>query len=236
MKYPANFLMCAQGSPEWLAARLGCVTASQVKRALGKGEARETYKIELLTERLTGRAVEHYVSAAMAFGTENEPLAKGAYVIETGRDTEEVGFVLHPTIKRAGCSPDALMGTEGLAEFKVPNAGTHIRYLLDDVVPDEYVPQIMWQLACTQREWCDFVSFQPPERGFNEGLSLFVKRAYRDESYIADMEKKVVQFLSEIDQLVTKLTSRVTLEDQLRASLEQQARSMGPEAASLPEL
>src|ERR1700678_1993105 len=111
---PPNFLDVDQQTPEWLAARIGCVPASRVKDVVAKlkngkeSAARASYKLELLTEVLTGRATEHYVSQAMDFGSENEPLARTTYEIAKGVEVERVGFVLHPTIKRAGASPDGL--------------------------------------------------------------------------------------------------------------------------------
>ena len=109
---PPNFLDVDQQTPEWLIARVGCVTASRVKDVVAKlkngkeSAARASYKLELLTELLTGRATEHYVSQAMDFGTENEPLARTTYELNQGVEVERVGFVLHPQIKHAGASPD----------------------------------------------------------------------------------------------------------------------------------
>lgn len=231
---------CQQGDATWFNARLGHVTSSDViraikerKRGTGPLAERERYKRELLLESLTGVPTEHYVSPAMDFGREYEPMARAEYEMAKGVDLELVGYVLHPRLPRCGASPDALVGEDGLVELKVPNADTHLEYIIDDVVPDEYVPQMMWQMACTGRQWCDFVSFQPPERNFDERLSMFIKKLARDDSYIAEMEAKVQQFLVEVNAMAENLGR--SLEDQLRASIARIPHSMGPEAAEIPD-
>lgn len=250
-----NVLMMEQGSKEWFEARLGCVTASRVIAALSflkrSGEssaAREDYKIDLVTEILSHKPVTHYVSPAMLYGIENEHWALEAYELRSGSKVEHneptgkvdaadeiirVGFVKHPAIERAGASPDGMVGEDGLVELKVPEPRTHIRYVLGGVVPPKYIPQMMWQMACTGRKWNDFVSYDPR---MIDGPDLFIVRLERNDEIIAEMEKQVIRFCGEVDDLVSRLRKPMTLEDQLRISLEAQARSMGPETASLPEL
>lgn len=200
---------CVQGSAAWFEARVGCVTASRVadvlaklKRKDGEAAARYNYRIQLLSESLTGQPDPHYVSTWMKEGIENEPLARTAYELKTGNDVELVGFVLHPSIDRCGASPDGLIGRDGLIEIKCPKTTTHIEYLLAGVVPDEYKAQMLWQMACTGRQWCDFVSYDPR---LPEHLQLFIVRLTRDDKEIADMEQKVEQFIAEIDALAAKL-------------------------------
>lgn len=211
MKHPDNFVNCVQGSMEWFEARLGCVTASRVADALamlknGKSsQKREDYKMEILTEALTGTVVEHYVSPAMDFGTQNEGLARSAYEMQTGAEVDLVGFVYHQMIKRSGASPDGLVGEDGLVEMKVPNTSTHLGYLVEGVVPWQYVPQMMWQMACTDRKWCDFVSYDPR---LPEAFSLFLVRLYRNEETIYEMEKGVEQFISEVNEMASILLER----------------------------
>ena len=208
MKLPDNFLNVQQGTPEWLQARTGCVTASRVKDVVAKlkngkeSAARASYKLEVLTEILTGKACEHYVSLAMDFGSENEPLARACYEIDRSVEVERIGFVLHPFIKRAGASPDGLVGDDGLVEIKVPNTTTHLQYLIAETVPDEYVPQMMWQMACTGREWCDFVSYDPR---LPSDFGLFIVRLQRDDKLIADMEREVESFIAEVNSMAEKL-------------------------------
>ena len=117
---------------------------------------------------------------------------------------EEIGFVQHPSIEQAGASPDGLVGDDGLVEIKCPNTATHIETLLSQSVPAKYLPQIQWQLACTNRQWCDFVSFDPR---MPEGAQLFIKQVTVDRDYIAQMEQEVCKFLSEVDQKLSQLRS-----------------------------
>ncbi len=217
---------CIQGSVEWFEARCGAVTASRVadaiailKRKEGEAAVRRNLRYQIVGERLTGVHADSYVSDAMNWGTENEPLARTAYEIQTGEDVQLIGYVLHPELEYAGASPDGMVGTDGLIECKCPNTITHLGYLIGEVVPEEYKPQMLWQMACTGRKWCDFVSFDPrlPER-----YQLFVKRFHRDDAEIARMTDEVVKFLAEVDAMIASLPNvgESSLERQLINSLE----------------
>jgi putative phage-type endonuclease len=197
-----------QRSPEWYAARLGKVTASRVadiiaKTKSGYSTSRANYMAELVCERLTGKQGDFYQNAAMAWGTETEPMARSAYEAHSGNLVTETGLVLHPSIADAGASPDGLIDEDGLVEIKCPNTSTHIDTLLDEKVPSKYVTQIMWQMACTERKWCDFVSFDPR---MPEHMQIFVKRVERDDDMIIELEREVEKFLSELDEKINKLS------------------------------
>ena len=190
-----------------MAARLGKVTASRMadlcaKTKTGYGASRRNYLAQLVAERLTGAAQESYSNAAMQWGVENEGFAADAYSFRTGLDVEVCGFYDHPTIPMSGASPDRLVGNDGLLEVKCPNTATHIDTLLDDSVDGKYILQMQWQMACTGRQWCDFVSFDPrlPER-----LRLFVRRVPRDAEKIAELEKETRLFLRELDGKIAAL-------------------------------
>jgi len=196
-----------QGTIEWFAARCGKVTASRVadiiaKTKTGYSTSRENYLAQIVCERMTGKPAESYSNNAMQWGTDQEPFARAAY--ESAKDVlvEEVGFVLHPNISEAGASPDGLVGEFGLVEIKCPNTATHIQTLLDQKVPEKYNTQMQWQMACTQRHWCDFVSFDPR---MAEGLQLFIKRVEFDPLYVANLEKEVINFLFDVEYKITKL-------------------------------
>lgn len=197
-----------QGSPDWLAMRVGRVTGSRVSDVLsylkkgGESQARKDYKAEIVCEILTGLAAEHYVSPAMEWGTANEEFARAAYEIERDATVNTIGFAVHPHIDRFGASPDGLVGDRGLIEIKCPNTSTHIDYLLADEVPEQYQPQMLAEMACTGREWCDFISFDPR---LPKNLQLFVKRFDRDEERIGALEREVGKFLEEVDVIVGKL-------------------------------
>lgn len=199
-----------QGSQEWFDARLGRVTASRVadvvaKTKSGYSASRANYAAQLIAERLTGTVAESYSNAAMQHGTDTEPQARMAYEFYRDADVVEVGFVAHPSIAETGASPDGLVKADGLVEIKCPNTATHIDTLLGGSVPGKYVTQIQWQLACTGRAWCDFVSFDPR---LPESMRLFVQRVERDDERIAELEQEVTAFLGEVAEKVRALKSK----------------------------
>jgi len=196
-----------QGSDEWHALRRGKVTASRVadviaKTKTGWGASRANYAAELIAERLTEATAEKFTNAAMAWGTEKEPEARAAYEFYTDATVDEIAFVDHPTIPMTGASPDGLVGAAGLVEIKCPNTATHLETLLGQVVPAKYATQMQWQMACTGREWCDFVSFDPR---MPESMRLFIKRVERNAELIAELERDVTAFLKEVDDKVAAL-------------------------------
>ena len=198
-----------QRTEEWFSARLGKVTASRVADVLakiksGESASRKNYKMELVVQRLTGKAGESFTNAAMEWGTEQEPFARMAYEAHTGTFVKEEGFVDHPTIEGFGCSPDGIVG-EGLIEIKCPNTANHIETVLENKAPSKYIPQMQCQMAVTGAKWCDFVSFDPR---VPEDLQLFVVRVERDQEYIDSMEVEVKQFLSEVLDLFNQLKAR----------------------------
>ena len=198
-----------QGTEEWHQIRLGKVTASRVSDVMSKiksGESagRKNYKMDLVVERLTNTPTSSFTNAAMAWGTETEPLARMAYEVHSGNFVETVAFIQHPSSKWFGCSPDGLVG-KGLIEIKCPNTATHIDYLLAGVPPAKYVPQMQTQMACTGAKWCDFVSFDPR---LPDELQLLVVRLDRDEVYIQQIEDEVKQFLDEVKQIYSQLKAR----------------------------
>lgn len=204
-----------QGSEEWFAARCGKVTASRVadvvaRTKTGWGASRANYMAELVAERLTGVPAERFTNAAMQWGTDMEPMARMAYEFYSNADVTETGFVLHPEIPESGASPDGLITDSGLVEIKCPNTATHIDTLLGQSVPGKYVTQIQWQLACTRREWCDFVSFDPR---MPESMRMFVQRVHRDDDQIAQLERDVVEFLIELRDKVNRLKARFEPEE-----------------------
>lgn len=196
-----------QGSLEWFADRLGKATASRIadiiaKTKSGYSTSRENYCVELALERITGNRQEMYVNDAMKWGTDTEPLARAAYEARTGAIVDEVGMVPHPVIAMSGASPDGCIDDDGLIEIKCPNSATHMKTLLNKKPDGKYITQMMWQMACTGRKWCDFVSFDPR---FPEHLQLFVTRVERDEAVIKAMEAEVATFLDEVAQMVSQL-------------------------------
>lgn len=199
--------MSEQGTDAWLAERMGKVTASRIadmmaKTKTGWGASRANYAAQLIAERLTGVPAESFSNAAMKWGTEIEPQARAAYEFYCGLSVTETGFVPHPAIDQSGASPDGMVSSDGLVEIKCPNTATHIETLLGGVVPGKYNYQMQWQMACTGRAWCDWVSFDPR---MPESMRLFTKRVMRDAVLIRELETEIKAFLAEIDNTVSKL-------------------------------
>jgi putative phage-type endonuclease len=200
--------MTEQRTDQWLLDRLGHVTASKADCVLaGKETAkRQGYIIQLVTERLTGQVQDSFSNSAMAWGTEQEPVARAVYQSTLAGDlfVEETGFVKHPSIEWLGASPDGLVG-DGLVEIKCPNSTTHVEYLMDGKVPAKYKPQMMVQMLCTQRKWCDFVSFDPR---LPDDLQLFIVRFEPKQEELDKIESAIKDFLAEVDKATNKLRGK----------------------------
>lgn len=201
----------AQGSPEWIRQRIGYLTASRMAIAMdflksGKeSEARKKLKFDILAERLTDAAVEHYVTDEMRWGIENEPSARETYEAMSGSLVMPMGFVPHPTIELFGASPDGAVDADGLVEFKCPKTTTHIAWMLAGQVPEQHKPQMLAQLACTRRQWVDFVSYDPR---VPEAQQLFVRRFQPKPEDIAAVEKAAQEFLVEVEAMFEQLTMK----------------------------
>lgn len=199
-----------QRSAAWFAARLGKATASKIADIMattksGPAASRKNYAAQLICERLTGTPTETFTNAAMQWGTDNEADARARYQMEKLCEVVEVGFVDHPTIAMAGASPDGLVGDDGLVEIKCPSTATHIETLRSKAVPTAYVKQMMWQMACTDRAWCDFMSFDP--RLPDEMQSIII-RLHRCPDMIGEMEAEVAKFLAEVEEAVADLRAQ----------------------------
>lgn len=196
-----------QKSDAWWAARLGKVTASRVadvmaKTRSGPAASRKNYMMELLCERLTGQRQEGFTSAAMQRGVDLEPIARSAYEVETGEIVTECGFIQHPEIEMMGASPDGLVGDSGLIEIKCMNTAQHVDVIRTGKPDSRYQWQMLAQMACSGREWCDFVSF---DDRLPESLQYRCIRFERDSKRIAEMEDEIRVFLKELGELVNEL-------------------------------
>lgn len=199
--------MIEQGTIEWRQQRCGKVTASRVhdiiaKTKTGYSASRANYMAELIVERLTGNPVEGYTNAAMQWGTDQEPMARAAYEFLSDNPVEQVGFIEHPRIPLTGCSPDGLVGADGLLEAKCPNTATHIETLLGGEIALKYFTQMQWQMACCERDFCDFVSFDPR---LPASMQIHITRVKRDQAFIVTLEREVAAFLDELAQKVDTL-------------------------------
>jgi putative phage-type endonuclease len=199
-----------QGSAEWVKARVGLLTASNMASAMSftkdgkESAARRKLKRDLLAERLVGAAVDHFVSDAMQWGLDTEAKAKEAFEAASGEILLPAGFVEHKTIPFFGATPDALIDGDGIFEAKCPTTATHLDYLLAGKVPAEYKPQMVAQMLCTRRRYGVFVSFDPrlpPKQ------QLFVRRYDPTPEEFAEVESAAVKFLAEVETMWEALHS-----------------------------
>ena len=194
-----EIINCEQGSEEWLHHRLGIVTASEFDTVMakGQGKTRRTYMLKLIGEILTGEPQERYTNKHMERGHEMEPEARDYYAFMSDVEPQRVGFLKRG---RIGCSPDSLIGENGMHEIKTKLPHLHIDVLLNDVLPSEHKAQCQGSLWVAEREWIDFQSYWPKLPGF-------IKRVYRDEKYIKTIEQEVNTFIEEMDKLIDRIKS-----------------------------
>jgi len=188
----------AQGTDEWMRARMGKVTASAISNCvMAKTTAGwQNYQAQLICERLTGQPTETFKSAAMDRGNELEPQARAFYELESGNTVEEVGFIQHPKIEGAGCSPDGLIGLDGGLELKCPGQAKHIKNLMGGTIDKGYMLQMQWSMECTGREWWDFGSFNPD---FPDHLKISIRRVERNAEVCEELKAATTTFLEEME-------------------------------------
>lgn len=195
-----------QGSEMWHQIRLGKVTASRMQDVLSKGrgsapsKTAETYMMELIAEKLTGQAKPFFENDAMKWGTETEPQARAMYELSSSNDVLEVAFI--ELNEFVGASPDGLIGDDGMLEIKCPTTITQIKRALTDNYSQDYTAQIQMQLWVAEREWCDFLSFDPR---LDIDASYLLQRVYRDEKFIEDMAAKTNLFIEKMNEILAKL-------------------------------
>lgn len=203
-----------QRTEEWFAAKLGKASASRIADVMartksGYAASRKNYMAELIAEILTGQTAETYISADMQRGIDEEPMARSAYEVRRNTLVEEVGFVDHPEIEQAGASPDGLVDNDGLVEIKCPKTATHIEIFLTRKIEKKYIYQMQFQLACTGRQWCDFVSY---DSRLPRECNIRIIRLERDAVMIAEIELAVKEFLTERDEKLRQLRDAANAE------------------------
>lgn len=199
-----------QQSDDWFRIRIGKVGASRLADVMAKGKdgkpsvTRENYKMELLTARLTGVYPETYQSEEMKRGIYLEDEAAEVYQARTFSEVKKCGWYPAPDFEMSGASPDRMVDDDGLLEIKCPNTKTHLETILTGKVKREYILQMQWQMYCTGRAWCDFVSY---DDRLPSNLKIYIKRFYPDEKMLDEIKQEVSKFLNELNELETKLRS-----------------------------
>lgn len=192
---------CEQGTPEWFAARAGIPTASEFSTVMASGrgggdsKTRRTYLHKLAGEIITGEVQDGFSNAHTERGHAMEPAARELYAFMTDHDPQQVGFIRNG---QKGASPDSLIDANGMLEVKTKLPHLLIDVLLRDEFPAEHVAQCQGALWVAEREWIDIAVYWP-------GLPLFIKRATRDEAYIAKLSKAVDEFNEELAEIVARV-------------------------------
>jgi putative phage-type endonuclease len=203
------FVPCEQGSPEWKEARLGKVTASKFSDVMTNGkcgqpsETAKSYMMDLIAESLTGIASDDIKANALEWGKRHEAEARAAYSWLTGYAIDQVGFAIHGSMPFVGASSDGLIEDRGGIELKCPyNSTVHLKTLLTQKIPKDYIPQVQGGLWVLERDWMDFTSYDPR---MPETHRLAIVRAYRDEKYISELQERVEAFLGEMATLTEQI-------------------------------
>lgn len=217
-----RFVDVEQGDPVWLKLRCGLITGSRIKDVLAykktvkNGVAEETaartdYRMDLVAGRLTGLSPTKFVNTAMQWGTDHEPEARALYEMRQDCMVDRIGFAIHPTLDFSGSSPDGLMG-DGILEIKCPETTTHLRWLMDGVVPEEHRAQMTWEMVCCEATWGHFVSYDPR---LPADLQMFVLEYKFDAEFADRITQEVIKFNGEIEATIAKLKE---MADGLRAA------------------
>lgn len=211
-----RFSTAQQGTEQWHRDRLGHITSSKIDTVLTKARSggglsvgAETYMLNLIGERLTGKPCDEFYSKYTQWGKDNEAQARAIYALDALADNAvvtQIGFVWHPTIRWVGGSPDSLVGADGILEIKCPyTAKNHLAVVLSNEVPDEHMTQCQANLWVTGRAWCDYVSFHPD---MPLHLQSKVIRVLRDEIAIEEIDRRVRQFAEQLEIRMAKLLQR----------------------------
>jgi len=217
-----NVLDFEQGSHEWHMARCASIGATSIEGLMANLEldpnkeqkkkpesaGRRNLQARLVRESLTGKPTETYQTAAMLRGTELEPQARKVYAFEHCATVRQVGLVLHPTIKGAHASPDGLVGDDGLVQIKCPEDAAFLDILEGKKISRGYWLQVLFEMACTDREWCDFAAFHPD---FPPEMHLQVRRIERDDYVIGRIEQEVKKILYEVETMVRALRAEYSI-------------------------
>ena len=194
-----------QGTEEWLKKRLGKITGSTIHKIMSLKEnssTRAKLLQDLTLERISGSPTKNIVTGPMARGLELESEARSAYELKNQK-VILTGCIDHPTIKEAGVSPDGLVGEDGLIEIKCLNIKNHNEIVNKQNLPKQYNLQIQFQLACTNREWCDFVAYHP-----ESDHPLYVKRVLPEYDLIKEIHEKAIIFVGEVEEKYRAMKER----------------------------
>lgn len=192
-----------QRTDEWYEIRRGVPTASSFDKIVttdgAPSKQRQGFLYHLAAEKASGLTEDKFQSQAMLIGVDREDTARKFYELVRGVEVKECGFCLTDD-EKFGCSPDGLIGEDGLLEIKCPSGGTHVGYYMDQgEVPLKYFAQVQGQLLVTGREWCDFVSYYP-------GLKPMIIREEPNVQFQKLLKEELENFCQELEEIVKQIT------------------------------
>lgn len=192
-----------QQTPEWYAVKDLKFTASNASTILAEGAGLKTLIKELLADHYSSNNFEEYsnryTNKDMDRGNEFEDKARAIYEFETGNTVEQVGFI--EINEYIGCSPDGLVGDDGLIEIKNHSDKVYLELLLTDKIDKKYINQMQMQMYVSGRKWCDYFGFNP---NFTD-KPFYLKRIYPDKDTFAHLDTALPQAVKQLKEQKEKL-------------------------------
>lgn len=189
-----------QRSEEWYKIRIGKITGSDFHTLMGNGETKKKLLLKKAVERITGKPQgDELKNSDIQRGVDLEDTARTYYEMETGNTVNQVGFI--QLNEYVGCSPDGLIGMDGILEIKCPRATTFLSHYLDDSIEKQYYTQIQFNMMITGAKWCDFVRY-------NEDFPLYIKRVKADKEYQCRIRERLSECIKEIEEIIKNFKER----------------------------
>ena len=199
-----KFSDAEQGTDEWLADRIGYVTASNMAAVMGKGAMHNNYLVKLLCETLTGTVAKGFKSQAMIDGNDNEATARLAYELHTGNTVTTAGFCYIEKLGLGASTDGIVEGTNGLIEIKNVIPATQIDFLTTGKIKRDYELQMQTQMFVLDKQWVDFVSMSLGDENYGElpeKYKMKIVRVNRDDKKIQEILTATKQFRRELKKL-----------------------------------
>lgn len=198
-----------QGTEDWFNARKGKITCSRLGDVLAspKTQRYREYMQQLIDERLGAPIFPDWKGEylyAIRRGKDLERQAIGLYELMYQVDVDRPGFILSTDIPQFGGSPDLLVNADGGGEVKVALGEKTHHKRLEQGMEAKHKPQVQGLMMVTGRKWWDFISYCPLMNGKDK---IFVQRIDRDEDYIVELRKAVIEFNRECNERLNLLES-----------------------------
>ena len=190
-----------QGSPEWFEIRVGKVTASHAQAIGNNGKGLDTYLLEVVSEMFSSAQKDQYSNEHTERGNELEPLARSMYELQENVEVEEIGFAEYNDF--VGCSPDGLVGKDGMIEIKCPDDKTYFNILMEEKIDSGYDWQCQMNMLILKRKWCDLVYYNP---NFEKSMKIFRLKPDKEmfsrlKEGFAKAEKEIIRMISKYKEI-----------------------------------